>query len=77
MNGREIVNWLYKKSGISMVEYGDRLGVSKGVIWDRLNSKRTKDMTVTVLGEMVGAFGYRIVIVQDGARIYGDHYVVE
>lgn len=77
MNSREVVNKLFEDSGIPMVQYADMLGISRATLWDRLRSKKLKEMTAGMLSDMVGVLGYRVVIVKNGSRIQGEAYVLD
>ena len=78
MNSREIVNEIFKEADISIVEYAKMLGISRAALWDRMKSKKIQDMTVGMMSEMVGALGYRVVVIKNGGRVHAEKaYVVD
>lgn len=76
MNSRELVFSLYRASGLTNSEYAKLLGLSRQTLWDRINTMKAKDMTVSVLNDMVTALGYCVVVVKDNS-IPNDAYVLE
>lgn len=77
MTAREIVNCLFKKSGISQSLYAKRLGVTRATLWDRLNTSKTNDMTASLLSKMVSVLGYKVTVVPEDAETPSDGYDVE
>ena len=77
MTAREIVNRLFKKSGIPQAAYAKRLGITRATLWDRLNTNKTTDMTVSLLSKMVFALGYKVTVVPEDAETPSDGYDVE
>ena len=78
MNAKEIVISLMEKQGKSNAQMADALGISQAAMWDRLKSKKTNNLTVKKLNEMLRALGYELVIMPraKAGRIDGA-YVVE
>lgn len=74
MNSREIVYSIYQKSGLTNAEYANLLGISRQALWDRINTMKAKDMTVSVFSEMVSALGYSVCV---GKEVPDGAYVVE
>lgn len=74
MRSREIANILFSKSGLSNSQYAKLLGISRAALWDRINTMKAKDMTVSVFSEMVNALGYYVVVTQNPAK---DVYIVD
>lgn len=74
MTSREIVYDLFRKSGLSNSQYARMLGLSRAALWDRINTMKAKDMTVSVFSEMVNALGYYVVIMQNPPD---DVYIVD
>lgn len=74
MTSREIVYDLFRKSGLSNSEYARMLGLSRAALWDRINTMKANDMTVSVFSEMVNALGYYVVVMQNPPD---DVYIVD
>ena len=74
MTSREIVYDLFRKSEFSNSEYARMLGLSRAALWDRINTMKAKDMTVSVFSEMVNALGYYVVVMQNPPD---DVYIVD
>lgn len=74
MNSREIVYSIYQKSGLTNAEYAKLLGISRQALWDRINTMKAKDMTVSVFSEMVAELGYSVFVAREASD---DAYLVE
>lgn len=74
MNSREIVYSIYQKSGLTNAEYANLLGISRQALWDRINTMKARDMTVSVFSEMVSALGYSVFVSRESPE---DAYLVE
>lgn len=74
MTSREIVYDLFRKSGLTNSQYARMLGLSRAALWDRINTIKAKDMTVSVFSEMVNALGYYVVVMQNPPD---DVYIVD
>lgn len=74
MNSREIVCSIYQKSGLTNAEYANLLGISRQAVWDRINTMKAKDMTVSIFSEMVSALGYSVFVSKE---LPEDAYLVE
>jgi hypothetical protein len=55
----------------------DRLNITQAALWDRLNTKKAKDIPVSMLSEMLRALDYKVVIVPRSSRVPSDGYEVE
>lgn len=73
MNSREIVYSIYQKSGLTNAEYANLLGISRQALWDRINTMKARDMTVSVFSEMVSALGYSVFVSRESPE---DAYLV-
>lgn len=74
MNSREIVYSIYQKSGLTNAEYANLLGISRQALWDRINTMKARDMTVSVFSEMVSSLGYSVFVSRESPE---DAYLVE
>ena len=45
------------------------LGITQAALWDRLNTKKSDNTTVTKLDDMLSVLGYKIVVVPDETPI--------
>ena len=77
MTGREIINAIMDKVGVSNATLAHRLGVKPTAMWDRLNSKKIKDIPLATLDEMVRALDYKILIVPSSCNCHKDGFEVE
>ena len=69
MRGREIIAAIMDKTGTSNAKLADRLGISNATAWDRVNTKKTKDIPVSMLAEMVRTMDYKVVVVPRTTKI--------
>ena len=76
MRGREIVKTIMEKNGISNATLAHRLEVSLATMWDRVNSKKVKDIPLSTLNEMVRALDYKIVVVPSNKKVNVGEYEV-
>lgn len=74
MTSREIVYDLFRKTGLTNSQYARMLGLSRAALWDRINTMKAKNMTVSVFSEMVNALGYYVVVMQNPPD---DVYIVD
>ena len=67
MTEMEYLAGLMEKNGVSNRELADRLGVTLSTVWDRINNRSRKSMSVPVFAAMLDALGYDLVAVPRGA----------
>ena len=77
MNGREIVKDIMSKAGKTNAEVAYSLGITQAAMWDRLNNKKTRDIPLSTLTEMLRVLGYKVVIVPRNAKTPQEGYNVE
>lgn len=77
MTGREVVVSLFNRSGMTNEECAAKLGISTKALWDRFNTKKAKDMSVSVLSGMVRLFGYQVAVVRYDAKLPKGSYKVD
>ena len=77
MNSKEIVKDILKKQDKKNAEFADMLNISPNALWDRLNNTRkTKDLSVSTLNDMLRVLGYKILIVPRDTKVE-DSYKVD
>ena len=78
MTSKEIVKELMEKQGKKNVEFADMLNISPNALWDRLNNTRkTKDLSISTLNDMLRLLGYKILIVPRDIKVPDDSYKVD
>jgi len=79
MNAKEIVTKIMEEQGKTNAQMADAIGITKAAMWDRLNSTKTKSLTVKKLNEMLRALGYEVVIMPraKAGRIDGAYVVTD
>ena len=77
MKAREIIKVIMDKQGVNNASMADRLNITQAALWDRLNTKKAKDIPVSTLSEMLRALDYKVVIVPRSSRVPADGYEVE
>ncbi len=77
MTSKEIVSTLMRVQGVSNAEMAAKLNLTQAALWDRLNSKKTNNMTVGKLKDMLKMLDYKIVVVPRKTRMPNGGYEVE
>jgi DNA-binding Xre family transcriptional regulator len=77
MKAREIIKVIMEKQDVSNACMADRLNITQAALWDRLNTKKAKDIPVSMLSEMLRALDYKVVLVPRSSRVPTDGYEVE
>lgn len=77
MNSKDIVKQIMADQGITNAKLASMMGSSPQATWDRLNTKRTKDLTVSVLHTMLRLLDYKVIIVPRTTRVPVDGYEVD
>lgn len=77
MKGREIIKAVMEKQGKSNADLAANLKITPAALWDRLNSKKVKDIPVSLLQDMLRALDYKVIIVPRSTRLPADGYEVE
>ena len=72
MKGRDVIKAIMEIKGVSNADLAGRLNITQATAWDRVNSKKVKDIPVSTLSEMLRALDYKVVIVPRNARINSD-----
>ena len=76
MRGRDIVKDIMEKTNVSNATLAHRLGTSIATMWDRINSKKVKDIPLSTLNEMLRALDYKVLIVPANRQVKNDEYTV-
>lgn len=77
MTSKEIVNNLMQVQGVSNAEMAAKLNLTQAALWDRLNPKKTNNMTVKKFNEMLKMLDYKIVAVPRKTRLPEGGFEVE
>ena len=77
MNEKEIIMKLMEEQNKTNAQMAAALGISPAAMWDRLNSTKTKSLTIAKLNEMLRALDYELVIMPraKAGRIDGAYVV--
>lgn len=62
MTAKELVKKLMTDKGITNAEMANALDITQAALWDRLNPKKTNNMTVGKLNTMLSVLGYTLTI---------------
>lgn len=76
MKAREIVKEIMAEKNLSNVEFARILNITPTALWDRLNTKKAKDIPVSLLNEMLRALDYKILITPDETSTGESDYVI-
>jgi DNA-binding Xre family transcriptional regulator len=77
MKAREIIKVIMEKQDVNNACMADRLNITQAALWDRLNTKKAKDIPVSMLSDMLRALDYKVVLVPRSSRVPTDGYEVE
>ena len=77
MNEKEIIMKLMEEQNKTNAQMAAALGISPAAMWDRLNSTKTKSLTISKVNEMLRALDYELVIMPraKAGRIDGAYVV--
>lgn len=62
MTAKELVKTLMVEKDVSNAEMANALGITQAALWDRLNPKKTNNMTIEKLNDMLSKLGYELVV---------------
>lgn len=77
MTSKELIKTLMTEHDITNAEMAKTLGITQAALWDRLNSKKSDNTTVSKLGDMLNVMGYKIIVVPDEAPIPAGGYAID
>ena len=73
MNEREIIETIMDEQEISNAQLAKRINVSNAAIWDRLNNKNNKSLSISTASQMLNALDYKLVVVPADKVIKGGY----
>lgn len=76
MKARDIVKEIMTRKELGNAEFARVLNITPATLWDRLNTKKAKDIPVSTLNEMLAALGYKIAIIPEDVPVTDDGFVV-
>ena len=76
MKGKEAIKEIMKNKGETNTAFAEKLDISQQALWDRLNNKKNKDLSLIILCKMARILGYRVVLMPTTKRITEDMYVL-
>lgn len=76
MKARDIVKEIMTRKELGNAEFARVLNITPAALWDRLNTKKTKDISVSIMNEMLAALGYKIAIVPEDTPILDNGFIV-
>lgn len=62
MTAKELVKTLMVEKDVSNAEMANALDITQAALWDRLNPKKTNNMTIGKLNDMLSKLGYELVV---------------
>lgn len=62
MTAKELIKTLMVEKDVSNAEMANALGITQAALWDRLNPKKTNNMTIGKLNDMLSKLGYELVV---------------
>jgi hypothetical protein len=85
MNHKELIKDLMKEQNVSNVEMVKRINdtfqpekeFTPAALWDRLNNKKNKSLSVVNLNEMLSVLGYKVIVAPADMKTPKDCYDVE
>lgn len=76
MKARDIVKEIMTRKELGNAEFARVLNITPAALWDRLNTKKAKDIPVSTMNEMLAALGYKIAIVPEDTPILDTGFIV-
>ena len=77
MTAKEIVKKIMEDTKTTNAEMAASLKISQAAVWDRLNPKKTDNLTINKLDAMLRHLKYKIVIVPYNKRVSDGEYEVK
>lgn len=77
MKGKDIINTIMDKESVTKASMARKLNISPAAVWDRLNNKSVKDISVSTLVEMLRVLDYKVQVVPGSARLPDGGYEVD
>lgn len=76
MKARDIIKEIMTRKELGNAEFARVLNITPAALWDRLNTKKAKDIPVSTMNEMLAALGYKIVIVPEDTPVLDNGFIV-
>ena len=77
MTTQEILKELMVKKNETNASFASKLNISQAALWDRLNNSKRKELSITVLSDMLRLLGYKIYIVPREKQLPDDCYEIK
>lgn len=77
MTSKELITMLMREQNITNAEMAARLSITQAALWDRLNPKKSNNMTVKKMTDMLKMMDYKLVVVPRKSRVPSDGYEVD
>ena len=77
MKGRDIVKSIMKQKKVTNADMAARLQITQAALWDRLNTKKTKDIPSSTLTEMLRQLDYKLIVVPRNTRLPADSFEID
>lgn len=77
MTAKELIKKLMVEKDMPNADMAKSIGVSQATLWERLNPKKTDNMTVKKLNEMLQVLDYKVVIVPADTPLPEGGYQIE
>lgn len=69
MTAKELIKSLMTEKKVTNADMARALGISQAALWDRLNPKKTNNMTIVNLSKMLEQLGYEIIVKEKDGTI--------
>lgn len=76
MKGRDIVKSIMEQKKVTNADMAARLQITQAALWDRLNTKKTKDIPSSTLTEMLRQLDYKLIVVPRNTRLPADSFEI-
>lgn len=77
MTSKELIKLLMNEKEISNVDMAKELEITPAALWDRLNPKKTDNMTISKLNSMLKILGYKVMVVPSDTELPENAYEIE
>lgn len=77
MTSKEVVKQIMEHNEVTNSYLASRLNITLAALWQRLNYKQSKDMSVSVLITMLRDLDYKLVIVSQNSLVPSGGYEVD
>lgn len=69
MTAKELIKNLMTEKKVTNADMARALGISQAALWDRLNPKKTNNMTIVNLSKMLQQLDYEIIVKEKDGTI--------